>query len=110
MEFTALTLAECLFELEGDSIYNDPESHWWVNDWNDKYGEDSQKHKDFEVPEEAVKELAGIIEKDHSDNVLDTFEYQGGESYDYYYGFITTCFEKQLAVKTKVGYQLNILN
>ena len=48
--------------------------------------------------------------EDHSNNVLDTFEYQGGESYDYYLGHITTCFEKQLAVKTGVGDQLSLLN
>lgn len=43
----ALELSKCLFDLEGESIFNDPDSHWWVNDWNDKYGKDSIKHKDF---------------------------------------------------------------
>ena len=106
MEFTAITLAETLFELEGESIYNDPVSHWMVNDWGYKYGEDSIKHKDFTYPEEAVKELAKIIEDDYSNNVLDSFEYDGSDRYDSYIGFITNCFEKQLAIKTKVGYQL----
>lgn len=104
--FTALTLAICLFELEGESIFNDPESHWWVNDWSDKYGDDSIKHKDFAYPEAEVQALADIITEDKSNNVLDTYEYKGGQSYDYYYGHITSSFEKQLAVKTGVGYQL----
>lgn len=106
MENTGLELAKTLFELESDSIFNDPESHWWVNDWTTKYGEDSIKHCDFTYTDKNVQELANIMQEDYSNNVLDTFEYKGGERYDYYYGFITECFEKQLAVKTKVGFQL----
>jgi hypothetical protein len=106
MEFTALTLATCLFELEGESIYNDPDSHWMCHGWFDKYGEDSTKHKDFSYPEAEVKRLADIMTEDYSNNVLDSFEYDPYTS-DMYAGFITNCFEKQLAVKTGVGYQLN---
>lgn len=110
MDFTPTTLAECLFELEGESIFNDPEGHWMVNDWYIKYGETSIKHHDFAYPDESVKELAGYIYDDYKNNRLDSLEYSGNERYDSYIGFITNVFEKQLAVKTKVGYQLTILN
>lgn len=105
----ALELAKTLFELEGDTIFQEPEFHWDFNEWNDKYGKDSIKHKDFAYPEETVQELAEILYDDYKNNNIDSLSYHYTMP-TMYGGFITKCFEKQLASKTKVGFQLNILN
>lgn len=105
----ALELANTLFELEGESIFNDPVAHWFANDWIDKYGEDSIVHKDFAYPEKEVQALADILYDDYKNNYIDTLEYQY-QMPDAYGGFITKVFEKELASKTKVGFQLEILN
>lgn len=110
MDFTAQSLAECLFELEGESIFNDPKGHFEMNDWFYKYGKTSIKHCDFAYHEANIKELASYMEIDFKNKTLDTFEYSGEDRYETYLGYIVQCFEKQLAVKTKVGYQLSILN
>ena len=110
MDFTAQSLAECLFELEGESIFNDPKGHFETNDWFYKYGETSIKHCDFTYPEESVKELAAYIYDDYKNNRLESLEYSAEDRYDTYIGYIVQCFEKQLAIKTKVGFQLEILN
>lgn len=105
----ALELSKCLFELEGESIFNDPDSHWLVHDWFDKYGKDSIKHKDFAYPEDDVQKLADILYHDYKTNFLDSLSYDPYVS-DNYAGFITKVFERELASKTKIGTQLEILN
>jgi len=109
-DFTARTLAECLFQLEAERIYNDPDGHFEMNDWLNKYGEDSVKFFDFETPEANIKKLASYMEIDYNNKALDTFEYSAEDYYDTYIGYIVRCFEIQLAFKTRVGYQLTILN
>ena len=106
-EEKALELAKCLFELEGESIFNDPQSHWLVHEWFDKYGKDSIKHCDFAHPENEVQALADILYHDYKTNLIDSLEYNSYVN-DNYAGFITKVFEKELANKTKVGFLINL--
>ena len=105
--FKALSLAKCLFELEGESVFNDPDSHWTYHNWYDKYGSDSIKHKDFEYPKEDILIVTNAILNDYQIGYLDSLEYNPYVS-DNYTGYITKSFDKQLASKTKVGYQLEL--
>ena len=110
MKVKALELAKHLFELEVDSIFNDSISHWLINDWYNKYGHNSIKHNIFSCPQNEIQKLADILYDDYKNNRIDTLEYyyMMPTIPTMYRGFITKVFEKELASKTKIGYQLNI--
>jgi hypothetical protein len=108
MRKKALELARCLFELEGESTYNDPHGHWMMNDWFEKYGESSIEHKDFKYPVLDVQHLADVLYRDYMNNFLDHLEYDPYTA-DIYIGYCVLSFERQLAIKTRVGYQLSII-
>lgn len=87
----ALILANTLFELEGESIFNDPVEHFYLNNWIDKYGEDSIIHNDFTYPEKDVQELADILYDDYKNSRIDSLEYHYMMPTEYG-GFITKVF------------------
>ena len=108
-----ICLAEHLFELEAEIIGNDPEAHFGYlgNDWLDKYGDKSIEFADkFVAKEEDITELAKMLKEDFDKGV---WEADKEGMYNYmmpteYGGFICDCFEKQLAIHTGVGFQVEM--
>lgn len=115
----AITLAVHLFELEVDTISQEPEFHFEFNGWLDKYGELSLKHepaltsdKENEFNAIAIEELATEIQKDFATGHWTIGSCDSG-LYNYmmptqYGGTIANAFDKQLAMLTGVGYQTEL--
>ena len=112
----AVALAIILFELEIDTISQEPEFHFEFNDWLNKYGPDSIKHLDqlTSSPENefnavAIQELTTEIQEDFSSGHWSAKSCDEG-LYNYmmptqYGGTIARTLEKQLATLTRVGIQ-----
>jgi len=112
----AVALAAHLFELEVDTINQEPEFHFEFNGWLDKYGDDSlkraeqvtsSKENEFNAP--SIETLATEIQKDFESGHWSIGSCDSG-LYNYmmptqYGGHIVQALEKQLAMLTKVGYQ-----
>lgn len=114
-----IALAEHLFELELDSICQNPEFHFEFNDWLDKFGPKSIELLDqiTSAPENefnsvAIKELALKIQHNFEAGHWSINHYEDSlynyEMPSYYSAYITMTFEKQLAVLTGVGIQQEI--
>jgi len=113
---TAASLAAHLFELEIDSINQDPCHHFEFNGWFDKFGEVSLNHQDqlTSSPENefnaaAIQELAKEIQDDFASGHWSITSCDSG-LYNYmmptqYGGTITRALEQQLAMITGVGIQ-----
>lgn len=104
-----IELAKHLYELEGESISNDPKGHFMVNDWYEKYGQDSDKFaNDITVKEEDVQALAKEIEEDFNSGFW--------EGKVEYYPLMTSiynlssAFEKSLASLVGIGYQTELFS
>jgi len=104
-------LAELLFQLENESIGNDPDGHWLANDWYVLFGEKSiQFESKLTSSDEDHKELAKIIKVDFDNGV---WEADKDGLYNYmmpteYGGFIQKCHERQLADMTGIGTQMEL--
>jgi hypothetical protein len=115
----ALSLAAHLFELELDSIANDPESHFEFNGWLDKFGEVSLKHQEqlTSSPEDkfnaqAIEKIAEEIKQDFNSGFWSIGSCDSG-LYNYmmptqYSGYITQALEMQLSMLTGAGIQQEI--
>ena len=106
------SLAEHLFELEGETIYNDTKFHFEFNGWLDKFGDNSIKYVgELTSKAEYVNKIAAAIKEDF-DSEYWTKNDDGGMYHflmlSTYGGWITECFENHLAVLTGVGYQLKL--
>jgi hypothetical protein len=106
-----IQLAELLFEMELESLSNYNKFHFEFNCWYDKFGINSDQFVDsLTLKEKEVKGLARLLKKDF-DNKLWQENEDGLYDYimpSYYADYITNCLEKQLAVLTKVGYQVEL--
>lgn len=104
-------LAELLFEMELERITNETPFHFEFNDWNEPYGESSQRFADdLTAKREDVKTLAKMIRQDFDNGVWEPDE-DGLYNYEmpsFYADFITDRLSLQLAVLTGVGYQTEI--
>lgn len=111
----ALALAAHLFELEIDSISQDPEFHFDFNGWNDKYpGSINHQDKLTSSPENefnaaAIQELAKEIQDDFASGYWSVTSCDSG-LYNYmmptqYGGTIAKALGQQLAMITGVGIQ-----
>ena len=104
-------LAELLFEMELERISNDTNFHFEFNGWFDNFGSNSTGSVDeLRIKEVDVTGLAILIKEDF-DNEVWVADADGLYNYEmptYYGDYITDSFEKQLAVLTKVGYQIEI--
>lgn len=105
-------VAETLFDLQGDTIQNSLEFYFDFSGWSDKYG---AKAKDLfnkvTIPYENIEQLSQLIKSDHEHGL---WGYKNGELYHYtmldeYGGYIDNCIEKQLALLSGVGYQMQIV-
>ena len=117
----AVALAAHLFELEIDSITQNPEFHFEFNGWFDKFGEDSIKHQEqlTSSPENefnaaVIQELAQEIIQDF-DSGFWTVPSCDSNLYNYmmptqYGGAITKALEKQLAMLTGAGVQQELFS
>lgn len=115
----ALSLAAHLFELELDSIDNDPDFHFEFNGWLDKFGEVSLKHQSqlTSSPEnqfnaQAIKKIAGEIQQDYDSGLWPEVKPEDG-LYNYmmptqYGGYIAEALEMQLAMLSGAGVQQEI--
>jgi hypothetical protein len=111
----AVALAAHLFELELESINNDPEFHFEFNGWLDKFGEVSLKHQeqitsspDNQFNAEAIQKIADEIQQDFSSGYWIARSEEGLYNYmmpTQYGGYITSALEKQLAMLTGAGVQ-----
>lgn len=107
-------LAELLFELELERITNDTPFHFEWNEWNESYGESSQRFvDDLRIKPEDVKTLARMIQQDFDNGVweVDENEFEGLYHYEmpeFYSDFITDKLSIQLALLTGVGYQTEL--
>jgi hypothetical protein len=111
----AVALAAHLFELELESINNDPEFHFEFNGWLDKFGEVSLKHQeqitsspDNQFNAEAIQKIADEIQQDFSSGYWIARSEEGLYNYmmpTQYGGYITAALEKQLAMLTGAGVQ-----
>jgi hypothetical protein len=109
-------LAESLFEMQSDSIFNDPSSFITGNEWNSKFGINTDEKLrglmiSLVTPKEDIDQLAQLIKTDH-ENGLWTKNEDGG-LYDYtmwyeYGGLIDNSIGRQLALLTGTGYQMQI--
>jgi len=121
IKFTAaIALAAQLFELEIDSINQDPGHHFEFNDWNVKYP-GSMNHlskltssPDNEFNATAIQELAKEIQDDFASGFWSTASCDSG-LYNYmmptqYGGIITEALGKQLAMLTGVGIQQELFS
>jgi len=111
----AVALAEILFELEIDSIAQDPEFHFEFNDWDDKYP-GSINHQDqlTSSPESkfnaaTIQELAKEIQEDFASGHWSVASCDSS-LYNYmmptqYGGTISKALGQQLAMITRVGIQ-----
>jgi len=111
----AAALAAHLFELEIDTISQDPGHHFEFNDWNDKYP-GSINHQDqlTSSPENkfnaaAIQELAKEIQDDFASGYWSVTSCDSG-LYNYmmptqYGGTIAKALGQQLAMITGVGIQ-----
>jgi len=104
-------LAELLFEMELERLSNDTEEHFQWNGWLDNFGSKSVQFVDsLSMKEKDVKGLTRLLKQDF-DNKLWEENKDGLYDYmmpSYYADYITNCLEKQLAVLTKVGYQVEL--
>jgi hypothetical protein len=112
----ALALAAHLFELEIESIGNDPEFHFEFNGWLDKYGDVSLKHQDqlTSSPENqfnaaAIEMIADEVQKDFESGYWSIGSCESN-LYNYmmptqYGGYITKALGQQLAMLTGAGVQ-----
>jgi len=116
----AAALAAHLFELEVDTINQDPDFHCEFNDWNDKYPgsknhlENLTSSKDNEFNAAAIQDLAKEIQKDFETGHWSVTSCDSG-LYNYmmptqYGGIITAALGKQLAVMTGVGIQRELFD
>jgi len=113
----ALELAAHLFELELDSICNDEEEHFALNDWLDKFGENSYLLADQlttdsnnEFNSQAIETISEFLIKDFAN---DEWARDQDGLYNYmmptiYGGYVLYAFEQQLAMISGVGIQLEI--
>ena len=116
---TAIALAIHLFELEIDSINNNPEFHFEFNGWLDKFGEVSLKHQEqlTSSPEnkfnaQAIEKIAIEVQKDFESGFWSIGSCESS-LYNYmmptqYGGYITQALEMQLAMLTGAGIQQEI--
>lgn len=104
-------LAELLFEMELERITNETPFYFEFNDWNEQYGESSDRFvDDLRAKPEDVKTLAKMIRQDFDNGVWETGE-DGLYDYEmpsFYSDFITDKLSIQLAVLTGIGYQSEI--
>lgn len=111
MKTKYIQLAELLFEMELERLSNEAEFHFEFNSWLDKFGNNCVSYvDDFRANQEDVLKLSKMLKEDFE---LGFWVEQEDGLYDYemptHYGdFITDCLEKQLAILTSVGYQLEI--
>jgi hypothetical protein len=115
----ALSLAAHLFELEIESINNDPEFHFHFNGWLDKFGELSPNHQEQltsssenEFNAQAIQKIADEIQQGYKSGLWLEVKLEDG-LYNYmmpaqYGGYITQALEMQLAMLTGVGIQQEI--
>jgi hypothetical protein len=113
----ALELAAHLFELELDSICNDEKEHFVLNDWLDKFGENSYLLADQlttdsnnEFNSQAIETISEFLIKDFAN---DEWARDQDGLYNYmmptiYGGYVLYAFEQQLAMISGVGIQLEI--
>ena len=104
-------LAELLFELELERISNDTPFHFEWNEWNESYGESSQRFvDDLRIKPEDVKTLARMIRQDFDNGVWESDEdmLYNYEMPEFYSDYITDKLSIQLAVLTGIGYQTEI--
>jgi len=113
----ALELAAHLFELELDSICNDEEEHFELNDWLDKFGDNSYLLADQlttdsnnEFNSQAIETISEFLIKDFAN---DEWARDQDGLYNYmmptiYGGYVLYAFEQQLAMISGVGIQLEI--
>lgn len=112
----AISLAAHLFELEIDSISQNPEFHFELNGWLHKFGEDSIKHQgqltsspENEFNAVAIQELAKEIQDDFASGHWSVTSCDSG-LYNYmmptqYGSEITKALGQQLAMLTGTGIQ-----
>lgn len=110
----AVALAAHLFELEVESIGNDPEFHFQFNGWLDKFGDGSLKHEDQLTSDatnqfnaQAIEKIADEIQADYeSGHWIQTEDglYKPAMTTEYG-GYIVDALEKQLAMLTGAGVQ-----
>lgn len=111
----AIALAAHLFELELDTINQDPEFHFDFNDWNDKYPGSINKldqvtsSPDNEFNAAAIQVLAKEIQDDFASGFWTPGSCDSG-LYNYmmptqYGGIISDAIGKQLAMLSGVGIQ-----
>ena len=115
----AIALAVHLFELEIDSIANDPGFHFEFNGWLDKFGEVSLKHQEQltsspenEFNAQAIEKIASEIQEDFASGHWSIGSCESS-LYNYmmptqYGGHITEALEMQLAMLTGTGIQQEI--
>lgn len=111
----AVALAAHLFELEMDTINQDPEFHFEFNGWSDKYpGSISHQDQLTSSPENefnaaAIQVLAGEIQDDFASGYWSVTSCDSG-LYNYmmptqYGGIIAKAMGQQLAMLTGAGIQ-----
>ncbi len=110
-------LAAHLFELELDSICYDEKEHFLLNDWLDKFGENSYLLADQlttdsnnEFNSQAIETISEFLIKDFAN---DEWARDQDGLYNYmmptiYGGYVLYAFEQQLAMISGVGIQLEI--
>lgn len=108
-------LAELLFEMELERITNETPFYFEFNDWNEQYGESSDRFvDDLRAKPEDVKTLAKMIRQDFDNGVWEVESKSGFDGlYNYempsfYSDFITDKLSIQLALLTGVGYQTEL--
>ena len=108
-KYTAL--AELLFEMELERITNETPFHFAFNEWNETYGESSQRFvDDLHATPEDVKTLSLMIRQDFDNGVWEPDE-DGLYNYEmpsFYADFITDRLSIQLALLTGIGYQTEL--
>jgi hypothetical protein len=107
-----IDLAHLLFEMELQTISNDPEFHWAFYEWHEKFGANSIMFENkFRIKQKDVKELAKIIKADFDSGEQEPHKEGGLYNYDMptvYGGLIVDKLEIQLADMTGVGTQLEM--
>lgn len=114
----AVALAAHLFELEIDSIAQDPGFHFQFNGWLDKFGEASLKFQEQltsspenEFNAQAIEKIASEIQEDFASGHWTARSEEGLYNYmmpAHYGGYITKALEMQLGMLTGVGVQQEI--
>ena len=104
-------LAELLFEMELERITNETPYEYEFNEWNEQYGESSQRFvDDLRAKPEDVKTLALMIRQDFDNGVWEA-DKDGLYNYEmpsFYSDYITDRLSIQLALLTGIGYQIEI--